>query len=117
MKSKGFQWTQDTRKDAAGLASLEDWDEIASHARKIVEMSNNSAIPSFVEHSSTIWELVGIASIRNATDAIRLLRIQRLAQLWEMWENSNKIDFFFIKWPAWLISEAIQRKAERREHA
>lgn len=112
-KSK-FNWIDDTRRSPETLASLEDWDEMASMMPQVLAMSEQSCIPLFVENASTIYDILETQGIEARRSAVLLQRHDRLSKLLDMFQSSNIIDFYFIKWPAWLLSEWLHRREERK---
>lgn len=109
-----FDWVTDTRGQTGDIAPLECWDEMAAFTERCIEVADMSSIPIFTEHASAIYAHLHEQSKQTRKTMLLIERHQRLANLIAMHEASNPIDFYFIKLPAWLASEYLHRRQERR---
>ena len=115
MAKQSFNWVVESRTNIENFAPLESWDGMASKVETVIETASKSAIPVFVENASTIYGLLESQAREARKAAIMLQRHLRLTKLIDLHESSNVIDFYIIKFPAWLCSEWLHRREERKQ--
>src|SRR5690349_14883045 len=115
MAKNTFDWQHDKRPQGFDQATFEDWDEVAQFVPQVLENAKQSCIPLFCERATTIYGMMADQSIEARKSAILLARHERLTKLVDLWQASNIFDFYLLKYPAWLLSEWLHRKAERKQ--
>jgi len=116
MAKSTFDWNNDKRNNAHTVAPLTDFDEMASKAQQVLALSETSCLPVFLHNASAIYARLEDQGKEAKQSAILLARHERLAHLLQMWETANPIDFYLLKFPAWWLSDRLQRYQERRQH-
>jgi len=109
-----IDYYNDNRAGKENLAPLQIWDRYTHHLAPMLERDQNSLLDIFAEHSATIYHGLKTQNKKATESAIRLAQHQRLERLLDMLDNSNPLDFYFIKLPAWWLSDLLYRRQERR---
>lgn len=114
MAQDAIDYYNERRQNTEKLAPLTIWDRYTHHLAQMKQRDENSLIDIYASNAPSIYAGMKKQDAQALQSAILLSRHQRLARLLEMFQQSNIIDFIIIKFPAWIISDALYRREERR---
>lgn len=109
-----IDYYNERRQDVNKLAPLPIWDRYTHHLAQMKQRDENSLLDIYASNAPSIYAGMKKQDKQALVSAILLARHQRLDRLLEMFTQSNIIDFIIIKFPAWIISDAIYNHQERK---